>query len=613
MAGTSSSSLCAAENLPAPAPIRYTLSFPRPQGHYAHVRAAVPTDGQDVVDLFMAIWTPGSYLVREYARHVEDLRAETSDGRSLAVAKTRKNRWRIETGGAAEVVVSYQVYCREPAVQTNYVDDTFAMLNGAPTFITLVGSPKRTHEVTVELPPGWLATYTGLPEAGDGPHRYRAPDFDTLVDCPLYAGNAEVHDFEVDGKPHQLVIEGGGGIWDGPRSAKDVESIVREQAKFWGGLPYDKYVFFNILTETGGGLEHANSTLLMGSRWSTRTRPAYLGWLFLANHEFFHTWNVKRLRPVELGPFDYENEVHSKSLWVAEGLTSYYERLLVRRAGLCTTEEFLAGDPPRRGRTNPEHEIEELQKTPGRLAQPLETSSYDAWIKFYRRDENTANTSISYYTKGAVVGFLLDARIRETTMGAKNLDDLMRLAYTRFSGDKGFTPEEFRAAAAEVAGVDLVSFFDKALLTADELEYAPALNWFGLRFAAPKPPKDGVVKAWLGIETKSQSGQLMVEVVRRGTPGYDAGFNVGDEILAIGDDRVTAELWGQRMEHYRPNEQASVLISRRGRLRRLDAVFGTEPPREWSLEIDPDAPKEAQEHRRAWLNEPEPAAALPSS
>lgn len=607
MAIASASPTAAQEPPATPAPIRYTLSFPRPQGHYAHVRAVVPVEGRDAVELFMAVWTPGSYLVREYARQVEDFRAEAPDGRPLGVTKTRKNRWRIEPAGAAEVVVTYRVYCREAAVQTNYVDDAFAMLNGAPTFVSLVGDAKRPHEVAIDLPPGWLATYTGLPEAGDAPHRYRAPDFDTLVDCPIYAGNAEVHAFEVEGKTHQLVIEGGGGIWDGPRSARDVEAIVREQAKFWGGLPYDKYVFFNILTETGGGLEHANSTLLMGSRWATRTRPAYLGWLFLVNHEFFHTWNVKRLRPVELGPFDYENEVHSKSLWVAEGLTSYYERLLVRRAGLCTTEEFLAGDPPRRGRTSPQNEIEELQTTPGRLAQPLEASSFDAWIKFYRRDENTPNTSISYYTKGAVVGFLLDARIREATGGARSLDDLMRTAYARFSGERGFTPEEFRATASEVAGTDLGPFFDRVLGTAEELDYAAALEWFGLRFAPPKPPKDGAPRAWLGLETKDQSGRLVVEVVRRGTPGHDAGFNVGDEILAVGDDRVTPEQWGARMEHYRPNEQASVLIARRGRLRRLEAVFGVEPARQWVLELDPEAAPEAQMRRRGWLNEAEAA------
>ena len=328
------------------------------------------------------------------------------------------------------------------SVQGNWVDGSFALLNGAATFLTLAGSEPRPHEVSLVLPPDWRTSMTGLAEApGRKPHHYMAPDFDTLVDSPIYAGNPAIYEFQVDGVPHYLVNEGEGGLWDGPRSARDVEAIVRVQKTFWGFLPYEKYVFFNLLTETGGGLEHKNSTVLMASRWATRTRSSYLAWLNLVSHEFFHTWNVKRLRPVELGPFDYENEVYTPSLWVAEGITSYYDRLLVRRAGLCTVEEYLAGDPPSPGSDSDKttNDIERLQTTPGRLVQPLEASSFEAWIKFYRRDENTPNTGISYYVKGAVVAFLLDARIRRATSGKKSLDDVMRLAYERYSGPRGFT------------------------------------------------------------------------------------------------------------------------------------------------------------------------------
>ena len=267
-------------------------------------------------------------------------------------------------------------------------------------------------------------------------------------------------------------------MWDGPRSAKDVATIVREQRKFWGQLPYDKYVFMNLIVESGGGLEHKNSTVLMTSRWATRTAKAYRSWLELVSHEFFHVWNVKRLRPVELGPFDYENEVHTKSLWVAEGLTEYYGRLLLRRAGLETVESFLAGDPATKP-GEPPTEIAALQLTPGRMVQPLESASYDAWIKFYRPDENSRNTAVSYYTKGAVVGFLLDAQIRRATSGAKSLDDVIRLAYDKYSGEHGFTSEEFRALASEVAGADLSGWLTTALETVEELDFAPALDYYG--------------------------------------------------------------------------------------------------------------------------------------
>lgn len=447
-----SSSLAAALVLgfampPAPSPIRYVVRFPDPKTHYVEVEASFPTEGKAEVVAMMAVWTPGSYLVREFARNVEGLSAKTPEGKPLAVEKVRKNRWKIRAEGAETVVLNYRVYCREMSVRTNWVDASFALLNGAPTFLTLADSPPRPHDVRLELPAGWLKSLTGLPAAPDGaPHHYLAADYDALVDGPIVAGNPTVYEFTVDGKRHFLVNEGEGGVWDGPRSARDVEAIVREHRKLWGSLPYEHYHFFNLLVEAGGGLEHKDSTVLMSSRWATRTSKAYRSWLDLVSHEFFHVWNVKRLRPVELGPFDYENEVHTKSLWIAEGLTEYYGRLLVRRAGLSTREQYLGQEPSGKpGGDEAPTEIGQLQMTFGRKVQPLETASYDAWIKYYRPDENTRNTGVSYYAKGAVVGFLLDARIRRATDGRRSLDDVMRIAFDRFSGEKGYTSAEFRA------------------------------------------------------------------------------------------------------------------------------------------------------------------------
>ena len=607
-----------------PEPIRYTLRFPAPQSHYVEVEASIPTGGSAEVELYMAVWTPGSYLVREYARNVEGVAARGAEGKALGVEKVRKNRWKVGTGGAPIVNVSYRVYCREMGVQTSWIDGGFALLNGAGTYLTLADKKPRAHEVTLVPPPGWLRSITGMPASTVGvAHQYLAVDFDTLLDCPIYLGNPSVHEFVVDGKPHYLVNEGENGVWDGPRSARDVEAIVKAARSLWGQLPYDKYVFFNLLTESGGGLEHKNSTVLMSSRWNTKTRPAYLGWLDLVSHEFFHTWNVKRLRPIELGPFDYEDEVISKSLWLAEGVTSYYDRLLVRRAGLCSTDEYLEGSPPGGASPDsdkPRNDIEVLQDTPGRLVQPLESASFDAWIKYYRRDENSPNTAISYYTKGAVVGFLLDARVRKATDGAKSLDDVMRLAYDRYSGPVGYTPAQFRAVASEVAGVDLSPWFLRALESTDELDYAEALAWLGLRFKPAdddkpsdkdkdkdkekdKPKEKKPAKAWLGLTTSATNGRFAVTGVRRGTPGFDAGFNVGDEILAIGDERILAETWSRRMDQYRPNERVSILVSRRGRLQRLEATFAVEPAPRYRMEIDPAATDAQKAHRKAWLGE----------
>jgi predicted metalloprotease with PDZ domain len=589
-------------------PIRYLLQFPAPQTHYLEVEARFPVRGLSDVDLVMAVWTPGSYLVREYPRHLEEISATGQNGQALDLSKIRKNRWRIKQVGASEIRVTYRVYARAMSVQGNWVDRSFALINGAATFLTLAEQGPRPHEVRLILPPGWRTSATGLPLASNQePHSYQAADFDTLVDSPIYAGSPSTYEFQVDGVPHVLVNEGEGGLWDGPRSARDVEAIVRTQKAFWGSLPYKKYVFFNLLTETGGGLEHKNSTVLMASRWATRTRSGYLSWLNLVSHEYFHTWNVKRLRPVELGPFDYENEVYTPSLWVAEGVTSYYDRLFVRRAGLCSVEEYLAGDPPAPGSDadKPTNDIERLQTTPGRLVQSLESSSFDAWIKFYRRDENTLNSGISYYVKGAVAAFLLDAKIRRATGGQKSLDDVMRLAYARFSGSRGFTPEQFQAVAQEVASIELSSWFHKVLQTTSEFDYSESLDWYGLRFAkdekrknnnANKPPK-----GWLGLLTKNEDGRFVVTQVKRGTPGYDAGFSVGDEILAIGDDRITSEQWSKRMECFRPGEHVSILIARRDRLQRLEATFGQEPSRDWGLEPHPEATEAQQAQRKLWL------------
>ncbi len=219
------------------------------------------------------------------------------------MVKTAKNRWRVETGSGATVHVTYRVYCHEMSVRTNWVEDSFALLNGAPTFMTMVGGLARPHEVTLNLPAAWKTTVCGMDDVpGGAPHHYRAPNYDVLVDSPILAGNPAVYKFDLDGIPHYLVNEGEGGVWDGPRSAADVEKIVRRFREMWGGLPYqNKYVFLNVLTGSGGGLEHKNSFTVMWSRWATGTRAAYIDWLDVVSHEYFHAWNVKRLRPQELG------------------------------------------------------------------------------------------------------------------------------------------------------------------------------------------------------------------------------------------------------------------------------------------------------------------------
>ena len=576
----------------APEPIRYTLSFPAPQTHYLEVTATVPTGRRADVELMMAVWTPGSYLVREYARNVESVTATGPDGRALDVDQSKKNHWRIATGGAPTITVTYRVYCREMSVRTNWIESDFALLNGAPTFITLADLSPRPHEIVINPASAWKRSITALPAMPGGDHHYRAPDYDTLVDSPIVIGNPAVYDFEVDGKKHSLVDVGEGGVFDGARAAKDLEKIVNEDRRLWGLLPYDRYVFFNMITESGGGLEHKNSTVLMTNRWSTRTRRAYLAWLQLASHEYFHAWNVKRLRPAELGPFDYENENTTRSLWVVEGFTDYYADLQVERAGLQTRDEYLE---------DLSDTIELLQTTPGRLVQSAEMASFDAWIKYYRPDENSNNTSISYYTKGTVIAFLLDAKIRKATDGAKSLDDVMRSAYQKFSGPKGYTSEEFRAVVEQVAGTSLKGFWEAAVEGTKELDYSEALDTLGLRFKAAAAPSPERTKPWLGLSTRNDNGRLVIASVQRDAPSDISGLNVDDEILAIDDFRVRVDRLENRLEQYKAGDKVTFLVARREQLMRIPVTFASEPSKGWRLDISPSATDTQRRMFDAWL------------
>ena len=576
---------------PAAEPIRYTVSFPAPQTHYIEVSAEVPTGGRPQVELMMAVWTPGSYLVREYERNVESVTAAGAGGRAVAVERTEKNRWRVETGGAPTVTVKYRVYGREMSVRTNWVDAGFALVNGAATFMTLPDSMLRPHEVILNLATGWRRSLTALPEMAGGEHRYRAPDFDTLADSPILLGNPTVHEFTVDGKKHYLVNEGEAGVFDGNQAAKDLQLIVEQNRRFWGSLPYDKYLFLNILidADAGGGLEHKASSVLLAGRWATRTRRTYLLWLELASHEFFHAWNVKRLRPVELGPFNYEDEVHTRSLWIAEGVTDYYGELQLQRAGLATRDELLE---------SLSNHIETVQTGPGRLVQSAAAASFDAWIKYYRPDENTVNVAISYYDKGFLLGLLIDAKIRNATNGAKSLDDVMRAAYQKYSGASGYTPDQFRAVAEQVAGTNLSTFWNQYVEGTAELDYKDLLGAFGLRFRPAGPPS---TRASFGALTRNDAGRLVVSQVRRGTPAYEAGLNVDDEILAIDDFRVRADRLAARLEQYKPGDKVTFLVARREQLIRIAVTLAPEPAKEWRLEVDPGASEAAQRQRDLWI------------
>jgi len=575
--------------------LQYTLKFDHAHQHLIDVELNVPA-GDSSIELVLATWTPGSYLIREYARQIEGLVALDPSGTALAITKTKKNRWRVEAAGKA-ASIRYRVYAREMSVRTNFVDDEVAMVVGAATFMTVDGRQDGPHDVAVVLRPGWARAITGLDLHPSGaPNRFVAESFDELVDSPFLIGNPIERSFDAGGVPHEIATFGAGSAWDADKSTSDVAKIVAEQQAFWGEVPYRRYVILNALLSKGGmgGLEHLDSTLLLANPFAMAKPARYRAWLGLVSHEVFHTWNGKRLRPEPLGPFDYENEVYTDDLWIVEGLTSYYDDLTMVRAGLYNETQYLEALGG---------QIESLQKTPGRFVQPLSRASYDAWIKYYRRDENSTNTSISYYTKGSVVGFLLDMLIRRSTGGKRSLDDVMRRAYARYGGDRGYTSAEFRALASEVAGTDLSDFFSRAVDSTDELDYQPALDFVGLQFKQVKKSStaedDEKEGGYLGV-TASSSG--VISRVLRDTPGFTSGLNVDDEILAIEGERLGSGGLKAVLKRHAPGDDVAILIARRGRVRTLRATLAKKPESSFKLEKRPARSASQAARASAWLS-----------
>jgi predicted metalloprotease with PDZ domain len=380
----------------------------------------------------------------------------------------------VETGKRERFVLTYRLLCDRRSVTTNEITPNYAVLNPGATLVI----PRRAvqHrqwpiELTLEIPDAWTAI-SALRPSKSGGNSLLAPDYETLVDSPILAGKLSVHEFDVAGATHLFADAGEIGAWDGAKAARDLTKVVAETRRFWGSLPFKRYVFLNVFRQGGGGLEHKDSTLLTANAATAGNPRAYLGWLNFVAHEYVHAFNVKRLRPIELGPFDFDKAPRTTSLWISEGVTTYIANLMVRRSGLSSRDEFLGGLSGL---------IRNLQKQPGRLVQTVEQSSLEVWDNS-TSGVNPTDKTVNYYVKGAVLGFVLDARIRTATRGRKNLDDLMRLAYKRYSGERGFTREEFHATASKVAGIDLGPWFEKATASTGELDYREALDWFGLRF-----------------------------------------------------------------------------------------------------------------------------------
>jgi predicted metalloprotease with PDZ domain len=574
--------------------ISFTVSTPQPQTHLIEVEMRVrPNNAAPVLEVALPVWTPGSYLVREFARQVQDFAARDAAGQDLAWQKTNKNTWRIERGTAAQVVVSYRVYANEMSVRTNEVNDRQAFFTPAALLMFLPGKLNAPATVTVIPYRDWQVA-TGLPAVPGQPNTFRAENFDALYDSPFQLGHLTEIKFNARGVPHRIVIEGTGNYQE-KRLREDTAKIVEAATQIMGGFPYQDYTFLlRLRASGGGGLEHLNSCALIARREIFTNANDYTDFLTLVAHEFFHLWNVKRIRPDTLGPFDYTAENYTKLLWVAEGLTSYYEVVLLQRAGLMNERKFL----DYLGKT-----IRDVQSKPGRLVQSAEEASFDAWIKYYRQDENSFNSQISYYDKGALLGLLLDLEIRRRSAGGQSLDDVMRYLYQEFSlKNRNYAPADVQRACERAAGGSLDDFFRRFVRGREELDYNAGLNAFGLRLQTEKP--NDAPKAFLGADLVNENGKLLVRRVYAGSPAHEQGLNAADEIIAFDGWRATLDNFNKRLADRQPGDTISLTVFRAEELRVINVKLAGRVEPDYRIVTVSNPTPTQQALYQNWLGKP---------
>lgn len=573
----------------APPDIAFTVSMSKPATHLLEVEMRVKWQQMPAqLQLKMPVWTPGSYLVREFARHVQDFAVRDSAGTDLAWQKLDKNTWAVDTRSAKDIVVNYRVYANELTVRTNELNDEHAFWNNAALLLFVKDQLAAPSTVRVQPFGNWRVA-TGLPPVEGQPNTFRAANFDILYDSPFEVSDFKEKVFDVRGKKHRYVVTGEGN-YNLDRIAADTAKIVEECYKIFGELPYDDYTFILNL-RGGGGLEHLNSTALQTNRWTFANEARYKSFLGLVAHEYFHVFNVKRIRPDALGPFDYERENYTKLLWVAEGGTAYYEGVLLVRAGLISDREFL---------NNKAAQIKALQERPGRFETSVEEASFDAWIKYYRQDENSVNNQVSYYDKGEVVSFLLDVAIRTASGGTRSLDDVLRSLYEeQFKKGKNYTPEEFQRAAETAAGKSLDDFFSKYVRGRAEIDYNAILNPIGLQLAVNDVDPN---EAYLGVDLADDGGRLTVRTLPAGTPAYNQGLNTGDQIVAIDGFRADQAFLRTYIRERKPGDTLKFTVFRFDKLREIPVTLGNNPRKEYGIIPVPEPTDEQRQLYGNYLN-----------
>jgi len=548
----------------------FTVSMEQPNTHYYHVVFRGEGMKDKTQDFKMPVWTPGYYQIMDYARNVLNFRAEDGPGNPLAWEKTAKNTWRVKSGKDASITVSYDVYAFNRSVADSYLDDERGFISPTGVFMHVAGRIQHPVTVTVRPYQNWTRVSTGLDPVEGRPNTFFAPDFDILYDCPILIGNQEILRFEVQGIPHVFAGINLGTI-DRAKFTADLKRMVESAVTLIGEIPYRHYTFLAI-GPGGGGLEHLNSTALTFNASGLTSPAGYKRWLSFVSHEYFHHYNVKRIRPIALGPFDYDRENYTNLLWVSEGISVYYEDVILNRAGLLSRDEVLERF---------QSSIARFENGSGHLFQSATESSFDTWMKFFSRGGNTANTTISYYDKGAALGMLLDFKIRNETKNQKSLDDVMRTLYRKFYKEKkrGFTDQEFREVCESEAGGSLSEIFEYAS-TVKGIDYPRYFAYAGLDIDVQ--PRE-LAGAWFGAAAQDQNGNLMILNVEMDSPALQAGLSVQDEIIALDGTRVTSRTMSEMLNSRKAGDKVRVLISRRNAIREVEVVLGKKTERNFRI------------------------------
>ena len=585
----------------------YIVDCRNPGTHVYHLTLTIVglTSGQHI--LALPVWTPGAYEVRDFAAHVFDLRLAAGPV-PLPAHHQSKNQWIFETtADMAEVTVQYQVYAFQLGVASSHLDQSHAYFNGAQLFFLVDDYRDAAWDVVIQAPPEWRVA-TGLEPVANHPYHYRAADYDILIDSPVEIGTHRAYTFMVDHKRHEIAIWGHGNE-DPDVLVADTEAIVKAQRDLFGGLPYDHYTFILHLSDRAtGGLEHLNSTTCGTERFAYRPRKKYRRVLQLIAHEFFHLWNVKRIHPEMLGPFDYQREVYTHLLWAMEGFTDYFGDLSLRYAERFTPQEYLKTLADR---------IKLYEKLPGRLIQSLSESSFDTWIKLYKPDSDSPNRTISYYLKGDLVGMCLDLAIRHHTANQGSLAEVLRRLYDRYgSRGIGFPESVYQETVEEVAGCSFEDFFRHYIDGTDPVPFEQFLNYAGLTLertykntAAETNDGDPGQRTldaplpWLGIDTEVKNGhELTVKVSYTNGPAAER-LNPGDRLAALNGYEITTDAsLNERISlDHAIGEVVEVAFFRRGLLTSATVTLAAAPPNTVKIVPVKDATETQKSCYQAWL------------